>query len=45
MCSVAVARLEGVETACKEERVFEEAVVEVVVYKVPQLGVNARGRW
>lgn len=40
MCSVGVASVQGVQTASEEEGVLCEAVVEVVVYKLPQLGVN-----
>lgn len=40
MRSIGVACVEGVEAAGEEERIFYEAVVEVVVYKPSQLGVN-----
>jgi hypothetical protein len=44
VCSVGVAGLEGMQAAGEEEGVFGEAVVEVVVYELPQLGVHARWR-
>lgn len=44
MGGVAAAGLVGVETTCVEEGVFQQAVVEVVVYEVPQLGIDAHGR-
>lgn len=44
MRSVGVAWVEGVQTAGEEEGVFGEVVVQVVVYELPQLGVDRRGR-
>ena len=40
MCSVGVAGIQGMQAAGKEECVFGESVIEVVVYKLPQLGTN-----
>jgi hypothetical protein len=44
MGGVGVAGLEGMQATGEEEGIFHEAVVEVVVYKLSQLGVHARGR-
>lgn len=44
MRGIRVAGLMGVQTAGEEEGVVQEAVVEVVVYELAQLGVDARGR-
>lgn len=41
---VGVARLESVQTTGKEERVFCEPIVEVVVYELPELGVYTTRR-
>jgi hypothetical protein len=44
MCGVGGARLKGVQAAGEKKGVLQEAVVEVVVYKLPQLSVYSRGR-
>lgn len=44
MRGVGVAGIESMEATGKKERVLYEAVVEVVVYELPQLGVNRGGR-
>jgi hypothetical protein len=41
---IGAAGLEGMQAAGEKEGVFGEAVVEVVVYELPQLGVDTRGR-
>lgn len=40
MRSIGVAGIQGVQPTGEEERVLGEAVIEVVVYKLSQLGVN-----
>lgn len=44
MRSVGVARVESVQATGEEEGVFGQAVVEVVVYELSQLGIDRRGR-
>ena len=44
MYSIGVARVQSVQAAGEKEGVFGEAVVEVVVYELSQLGVDRRGR-
>ena len=38
---IRVARLECLQAACEEQCVFSKAVVEMVVYKLAQLGIDA----
>jgi hypothetical protein len=40
---VRAAGIEGVQAAGKEQSVFSEAVVQVVVYELAQLGIDAWG--
>lgn len=44
MGGVAIAWIEGVQAAGEEESIFQQAVVEMVVHEVPQLGVYAGWR-
>jgi hypothetical protein len=44
MYGVWVSHIQGVQAAGKKESILMEAVVKVVVYELPQLGIDARWR-